>query len=219
MPLQDFDASKVTPQYAGMGAHPCGIFDAQISNTYLKPSKDNTYLMFNIEFTTPAGRIEDRFIVDGPSPQAIEIGHKQLSAICHAANIHRVSYPKDSNGSPIFDQAGRELRGGRCKIEVGPQIDKEGKPTNYVEIKKVFDVNGNEPGKQGSPPQQPQMSAPMQQQPNGGWNNNAAVNNAPAPGWGNQPQQQPQNQPQTQGQPAGGWQPGNGGQQAKAPWS
>lgn len=209
--LQDYDASKFTPMQPGaMGGHPPGIFDFQISNTYLKPSNNNQHLMLNVEFTTPAGKIEERFIVDGTSPQAIEIAQKQIAAMCHATNIHRLSFPKAPDGSPIFDQAARELRGGRGRIEIAPQKDKDGKETGYMEIKKFFDVAGNEPGKtpqQQQPNQQPQ---PNQQQPQ-----NAANN-----GWGN-PQQQPQQQPQQNPGPGGGWQPGptGGNPPTKAPWS
>lgn len=209
--LQDYDASKFTPMQPGaMGGHPPGIFDFQISNTYLKPSKDNQHLLLYVEFTTPAGMIKENFIVDGTSPQAIEIAQKQIAAMCHATNIHRLSFPKAQDGSPIFDQAARELRGGRGRIEIAPQKDKDGKETGYMEIKKFFDVQGNEPGKapaqQQPQQQQPNQQAPMTQQPNNG-------------GWAS-PQQQPQQQPQQNPAPGGGWQPGptGGNSPAKAPW-
>ena len=120
--LNDFDASKVQPQQpSGMGSHPCGMFDFQITNTFLKPSANNNHLLLNIEFSSPVGRHMEGFIVDGNSPQAIEIANKQIAMICHATGIHRLTYPKHPDGTPIFDQAARELRGGRGRMDIGYQ--------------------------------------------------------------------------------------------------
>jgi hypothetical protein len=174
-----FDATNIQPQQ-GFSVHPAGMFDAQISNTYIKPTKDNTGGMFVVEYTTPAGRIENRYNLWNNSPQAVEIAQKELSALCHAVNIYRISFPKDQGGNPIMDRAGFELRGGRCKIEVAPQINKDGTPNGYMEVKKVYDSQGNEPGKAGAASQPQPAQQPSQQQPQSG-------------GWGNQQAQQPQN--------------------------
>lgn len=215
--LQDFDARSVQPQQpSGMGGHPCGMHDFQITNTYLKPSKEQTSLLLWIEFTSPVGRHMENFVVDGNSPQAIDIANKQISALCHATGVFRLTYPKNPDGSPIFDQAARELRGARGRMDIGYQKGQEPTPDKpaggYVEVKKYYDTAGNEPGKQGAAPQpqqaqqpqQGQQQQPMTQQPNGGWGNNTqqpAQQQQAAPnaaGWGGNPQQQQQ----------GGWQPG-----------
>lgn len=212
MPLQDFDARSVAPQQAG-DKHPVGMFDFQVTNTYLKPSKDNQHLMLLVEFSSPAGRIERNYIVDGASAQAIEIANKQISALCHAVNIFRLTYPKHPDGAPIFDQAARELRGGRGRMEVAFQKGNEPTAENsaggYVEVRKVFDVQGNEPGKQGAAPQvqqpaQPaQQQPPMTQQPNGGgWGSGSTASSVQ----------------QAQPQQTGGWQPGGAPAQASPPW-
>lgn len=226
MGLQDFDARQHQPQQA-LDKHPCGMFDFQISNTYLAPSKDNVYLMLMVTLQSPVGQITRNYIVDAnpmsaDAAKTIDIANKQLSALCHAVNIHRVTYPKHQDGSPIFDQAARELRGGRGRMEVAFQKGQEPTAENpaggYVEVRKVFDSAGNEPGKSGAaaqvqPAQQPPQGQqqPMQQQPGGGWGGGATT----------QPQTQPTQNP---GQPAwggaapvnnnpppaqgGGWQPG-----------
>lgn len=210
--LNDFDARSVQPQQpSGMGSHPCGMHDYQITNTFLKPSENNNHLMLHIEFTSPVGRHVERFIVDGNSPQAIDIANKQIACICHTTNVHRLTYPKHPDGSPIFDQAARELRGARGKMDIGYQKGQEPtaeKPqSGYVEIKKYYDVNGNEPGKQGTAPQVQQpaqpapQQAPMTQQPNGG-------------GWGAGGTAAPVQQAQQ----TGGWQPGGAPAQASPPW-
>ena len=197
--LQDFDARSVAPQQpTGMGSHPCGMFDFQIGNTYLQPSENQKHLMLHIEFQSPAGRHMERFIVDGESAKAIEIANKQISAICHATNVFRLTYPKHPDGTPIFDQAARELRGARGRMEIGFQKGHEPsaeKPEGgYVEIKKYYDAAGNEPGKSGAAPQ----PVAAQQQ------SAQAPQTAPAQGWGAQPTQAA---PQAASAPAG-WQPG-----------
>lgn len=210
MALQDFDARSVQPQQAG-DKHPVGMFDFQITNTFLKPSKDNQHLMLLVEFSSPAGRIERNYIVDGASAQAIEIANKQISALCHAVNIFRLTYPKHPDGSPIFDQAARELRGGRGRMEVAFQKGQEPSAENqhggYVEVRKVFDSAGNEPGKSSAAPQvQQAQQQPVQQQ--------SAPANPPAPAWGGAA-------PAANPAPAqgGGWQPGPAqGQGAAPPW-
>ena len=200
MPLQDFDARSVQPQQA-LDKHPCGMFDFQIANTYLAPSKDNVYLMLMVVLQSPVGQIIRNYIVDAEpmtaeAAKTIEIANKQLSALCHAVNIHRVSYPKHQDGNPIMDQAARELRGGRGRMEVafqkGHEPSAEKPEGGYVEVRKVFDSAGNEPGKSGAAPQvQPVQQQPVQQQ--------APAN--PAPAWGGAVPQQPA--------PANnGWQPG-----------
>jgi hypothetical protein len=210
MGLQDFDARSVQPQQpSGMGSHPCGMFDFQVGNTYLQPSENNKHLMLHIEFQSPAGRHMERFIVDGESAKAIEIANKQISAICHATNVFRLTYPKHPDGTPIFDQAARELRGARGRMEIGYQKGHE--PTaekpegGYVEIKKYYDVAGNEPGKSSTAPavQPAQQPAPAPQQP---------PMTAQQGGWG-QPAQAAQQPAQT----AQGWQPG-AAPAANPPW-
>lgn len=228
MPLQDFDARSVQPQQ-GMDKHPVGMFDFQITNTFLKPSNDEQYLMLMLELTSPAGRITRNYIVDAQHPtdataKTIEIANKQLSAMCHAVNIHRVSYPKDQNGNPLMDQAARELRGGRGRMEVAFQKGHEPTAENpaggYVEVRKVFDAAGNEPGKSGGAPQVQQAAqqppqgqlqganaaqqAPMTAQNGGGWATGAAA-----------PQQQ---QPPANNAQNGGWQPGPNTAPAQPPW-
>lgn len=230
--LEGFDASKVQPKQ-GFDAHPVGLFDAQITHTYLKPSEDNTCLMFNVEFTTAVGKIEKRYIVDHKNPQVVAIAEGQISALCHACSVYRVTNPKNPDGSPIFDRAGAELRNARCKIEVAPQTRKNSQTnqfeeTGYMEVKKVFDPKGNEPGKTGSAPQpqqQPQPGAPMQQnQPGGNWaqpnqNPTGAPSNAqPAPGPA--PGQTPAwGQPAQNGNPQPQWQQGGQPNQPSAPWT
>lgn len=199
-----FDARSVQPQQ-GFSVHPNGMFDAQLTHTFLKPTADQQGLMFRVEFTTPAGRIEKGYNVYNKSPQAMEIANKELSALCHAVGIYKITYPKDPTGNPIMDQAGRELRQARCRIEVGPQTRKNAdtgkfEETGYAEIIKVFDTAGNEPGK--TPAQPSAQGQPMQQNGQGNWTQPAQQPAPQSNNWDTAKQQQPQQE--SAQQPAGG---------------
>jgi hypothetical protein len=202
-PTGSFDASTVPPEQGG-SKHPIGLYPFSIKNTDIAPSKDNDQsgnpksVMFVVTFETPAGTIDKRYNLKHENNVAVEIAQKQLSALCHATGIFKLNWANK----------GRELVGGRGSIEVGWQKDQEpgsekgGPNGGYVEVKKVFDAAGNEPGKAPAgaapqPQQQPQQwsnppqqqapqQAPMQQQPSGGWN---------APPQGQPQQQAPQGQP------------------------
>lgn len=227
-----FDARQFQPQQ-GTPAHPAGMFDAVISNTEIKPTKDGTGGIFAVEFTTPAGRIVRNYNLFNSSPQAVEIAHKELSALCHATGVFNLDYTNE----------GAALRNARCRIEVAPQA----RNPEYMEIKRVFDTQGNEPGRApaNSQPQpqggawggQPQQQAqpqqqqqpPMQQAPNGNWQGQPQTQPQAQPqgqpSWGAQPNQAPANQPQTGANPApqqgGGWQQQPapaGGPPSSPPW-
>jgi len=172
-----FDASQFAPKQGG-GAHPVGKgFDATISNTEIKPTSSGEGGMFVVTFTTPAGSIVSRYNLWNKNEKAVQIAHGELSALCHATGVFRLDFQND----------GAALRNARCKIDVG--LQNEAEPDGYVEVKKIMDANGNEPGRgPGIPPQQPAQAAP-------------------APSWGNPAPAQPQAPAQT---PA--WQPSQQGQ-------
>lgn len=185
-----FDARSVQPKQGG-SAHPPGMHDFQITNTYLQENSAKSGAMLVVEMTSPVGVIENRYNVINPNQDAVRIANEQLSALCHAVNIFQVAFPKKPDGVPDMQMAGHTLRGGRGKMEIIPQMVKgpDGKlvENGYMKVNKVFDSQGNEPGKPGS-------SAPLTQQ---------------SGGWGNTQQPQPQQQqPTPQQQPQNNW--GNG---------
>lgn len=200
MSIPDTLNLQAIPPSQGMDKHPCGMFDFTITNTFLQENKEATGAMLVIEFTTPAGMIVKRYNVINPSPQAVEIANKELSALGHAINIYQVAFPKNPDGSPVMTMAGHTLRGGRGRMEVAYQRGQEPtaeKPSGgYVEVRKVFDAQGNEPGKASA-----SDLAPMQNN-GGGWNNN-------------QPQQQP-NQPAANPAANAGWSSGPAANPASA---
>lgn len=202
-----FDANQFEPRQFG-SAHPVGNkFDFEITNTEVKPTKDGSGGLFVVTFTTPAGQIDFRYNLFNQSAKAVEIAHGQFSALCRAVGRYQVDFNND----------GAILRGARGKLDVGYQKGEE--PTaekpegGYVEVKRVYDAAGNEPGKAPAQPQtqaqpqqtsQPAQNQPMTQQAGGGWGNQPMTQQA-----AQQPSQAPQN---------GAWQPGQGGADKAPPW-
>ena len=220
MPMQGgFDARQTAPNQEGGNIIPPGIYDFVIKNTTIEATKDGTGGMFVVEIDTPSGSAKRRFNLWNQSAKAVEIAHGQLSALCHAVGIFQINFQDD----------GAALRGAHGKVKIDYQRGEEPGPEKphggYTEIKKFFDVNGNEPGKPPAQNAAPQASQPpLQQGANGAWGNGApAANPNPTPSQGQQwgaPQGQPANQPsaapQGQGQP---WQPGNAGTaNTNPPW-
>ena len=206
-----FDATQHEPQQVG-GKHPPGNkFPFVITATEVKDVKDgHGKKYYEVTFTSPAGSIRNNYNLWNDSEQARKISVGQLSALCHATGIFKINF-KDPIAVGVD---GRELIGGKGLMDVGFQAGQEPsaeKPEGgYVEIKKIYDVNGNEPGK-GPATQQAQTT--QQHTVQSGW---AAPNKEAAPAtanWG----------PGTNPNPApagGGWQPGAGSTiQEKPPWS
>lgn len=208
-----FDATGIAPQQS-TGAHPPGMYGFAIANTYIKDTKDGNGGMLVIELRSEAGSIENRYNLWNQSETAVKIARAELSALCHAVGIMRITFPVDANNNPIKANAAMELRGGKGRMEVGPQKTNP----DYMEVKKVYDINGNEPGK--APAAQPQQAAAPQQAAPAAWNGTGAgapQQAANGPGW----QAGPTVNAQTEQQPqaASGWQQGPSAGGANPPWA
>ena len=231
--LQAFNAQQYDPTQGG-GSLPVGRHPVIIESSEVKANKanDGGYLQLNVKLidgpqtgTTGAYRLN----LYHSNPQTAEIAHRQLSAICHCVGVFNVQDSSQLHNIPFI-------------IEVGLQKGEEAAQKGYTEVKKVFDINGNEPGKagQGAPAAQPQQQPaaqgggawggqPAQQpaaQPQGNapaWGGGQPAQQQPqgapagnAPAWGQQPAQQPA--AQQPAQQAGGWQQGGAAPAGGAPW-
>lgn len=201
--IQAFNAQQYDPSQ-GVGSLPIGKHPVVVESSEVKANKanDGGYLQLNLRIidgpqqgTTGAYRLN----LYHSNQQTVEIAHRQLSAICHVIGVFQVTDSSQLHNLPFL-------------IEVGPQKN----DPQYTEVKKVFDMNGNEPGKAGAPaaaaqPQQ-QQQHPQQQQPQGGAGFGQQPQDQNGGAWGGQPQQQQQQQHVQQ--PVGGaaW----GGQQQPA---
>jgi hypothetical protein len=216
----NFDATNITPQQ-GAGAHPAGMFPFVITNTFGQDTKAKDGAMLCVVMTSNVGSITNRYNIFNASEAAMEIAKKELSALCHATGVFVLTIVDGNNQLLPYDQWAREIRNARGVMEIGPQAN----DPKYMEVKKVYDQAGNEPGK--SPGAAPQ---PQGQGGGGSWGAGAPAQNNPpastggqggawAPNSGSNP---PANNPPAQG----GWQPGptggapaSGGAPGNPPWA
>ena len=200
--LQAFNAQQFDPTQGG-GSLPVGRHPVIIESSEVKANKanDGGYLQLNVKLidgpqtgTTGAYRLN----LYHSNPQTAEIAHRQLSAICHVIGVFNVQDSQQLHNIPFI-------------VEVGLQKGEEAAQKGYTEVKKVFDINGNEPGKagQGAPAAQPQQQPAAQ----GGFGQQQPAQQPEQPqggtAWGGQqqPAQQPAAQPQGNAPAWGGGQP------------
>ena len=199
--IQAFNAQQYDPTQGG-GSLPVGRHPVIIESSEVKANKanDGGYLQLNLKLidgpqmgTTGAYRLN----LYHSNPQIAEIAHRQLSAICHVIGVFNVQDSQQLHNIPFI-------------VEVGLQKGEEAAQQGYTEVKKVFDINGNEPGKAG------QGAAPAQPQAQGGFGQQQPAQQPQQPqgggAWGQQPAQQPAAQPQGNA-PAWGGQPQQPAQQ------
>jgi hypothetical protein len=204
---QAFDANNVNPQQSTgqlpIGKHPVAIVDSIVKATQ---KNDGGYLELELRImdgpmtgTTGAYRLN----LYNQSAKAVEIANQQLSAICHVTGQFMIQDSAQLHNIPFI-------------VEVGPQKDNP----QYTEVKKVFDANGNEPGKNkaATPAPVQQQAAPVQPYNAGSYasSSDQASMSSPVtmthqatpapqqPAWGNQNAVAPQGQPAA---PAWGQQP------------
>lgn len=227
-----FDARSVEPRQGG-GKHRVGNkWPGTITGTRVDETKDKKGGMFVVTLSSAGGSVDVRYNIWNESEQARNIAKQQLSALCHAIGIFQLNFKVDA----------AEIRGAKLLYDVGFQAGQEPSAENpaggYVELKKVYDLQGNDTWNNGGaqqqtsgfvPPnnnqQQTQQMQSNNQQNNagdqsmqGGWNNNSGgqqqqqsqPQNNQGGGWNTQQQQPDNNQQQ------GGW--NNGGQQQTPPW-
>lgn len=215
-----FNANQFEPNQGGGGIHPpAQKVPFRITNTEIKENsaKDGGY--FKVEFTSPMGVVFQNYNIWNKTPKAVEIAHGQLSALCRAVNIYQIDWSNE----------GAALRNAQGLMDVGYQKGEEPSPDNpnakgYTELKRVYDMAGNDPSKPGQAAQpqamqpQPNGGQPMTQQPGSGWGQAPATQQpvaqqaAPA-GWNGQggPAQAQPVQQAPQAQAGQAWQPGQNG--------
>lgn len=185
-----FNAAQHTPQYGGGGGLPANedgtarrykvvIVESSQENVEKNGMVVGGYLGFTltpVEGPLAGVKHTDRLNLHNTNPKTVEIANKQLSAYCHVLNKHQFNDTAELHNIPFF-------------VDIG--LQKDPNPNKYTEVKAIFDINGNEPGKAGSGPAPQQQQQPnIPQQPAGG-----VVAQGGQQGWG---------QPQGAGQPQQG---------------
>lgn len=200
--ISPFNPNNYNPEQSA-GQLPLGKHPVVIESSEVKANKanDGGYLQFNLK------------IIDGPNAgitgpyrlnlyhadqTTCEIANRQLSAVCHVVNVFGDLTSTDPLHNIPFI------------VEVVPQKNKP----EYTQVSKVFDINGNEPGKAPAGQAQTQQPQNQQQQQQGnGQQWGQPTSGGAWGGAGGQQQQQHQQPEQTQQQPQNQWQAPQGGQQ------
>lgn len=207
-----FNATQFSPQFGGSSQLPPGKgYVGVISESSQENTKDGQggflLLILKVIDGPLTGESQPvRLNLHNKEAKAVDIANRQLSAFCHVLN------------KPAFQDTA-ELHNIPFKFDVGVQKNND----KYTEVTALYDINGNEPGKQSAAPQTYAPPAPAYAPPapvaatGGGWPGAPAPTAAPSPpppaaapgGWG-----QP---PGGQAPAAGGWAQGAGGQ-TKPAW-
>lgn len=135
----NFDASQYAPEQFG-GAHPQGRYAVRISDTDVAPNKNGSGGNFMVEFTSEAGSIKKFYSLWHDNPEVARKAHAQLSALSHATGVIRIN----------MNDGGKALIGAQCVVDIGPQANNP----DFNEVKKVYDMQGNVPGKSNGGGQQ-----------------------------------------------------------------
>lgn len=149
-----FDATKVDPNTGGGDVFETGEYTFQIVSSSAKATKkgDGTMLLLEascLEEGFAGKRLTIRLNVQNPSPQAVEIAYRDLSAICYVTGQLHIQDTQQLHGRPF-----------RIRLE---KVERSDKPGTYGnEIRAYMDVQGNAPGQGGgvAPPQAPQSAPP-----------------------------------------------------------
>lgn len=198
----DYDPSQGQPNWP-LGKHPVIIESHEVKGT---KDEKNGMLVLNLR------------VIDGPeagftgpyrlnlyhnNEDAAKIAHRQLSAVCHVVGVFQLG-PDGTRVDYLYNKP--------FAIEVGLQKGDEAKEKGYTEIKRVFDINGNEPQRGGGQQQQQQRPQGFGGQGQGGQQPQQGQQNGQQGGaqaWGGQ--NNGNGQPQQQGGNGGGWGGNQGG--------
>lgn len=197
-----FNAQQFDPTQGGGGYLPVGKHPVKIVASEIKATKDNSggYIQFDLEVIDGPGKGASgalRVNLYSASDAARRIAESQFAALCYVTGVFMVEETAQLHNIPFaVDVVEQALTSDQqAKKAAGENV------TPFTQVRKILDINGQEPKAQGQQPaqqtQQPAQQpaqAPAPQQP------------AQTAGWGAAPAQQPAQQP-VQQQPAatGGW--------------
>lgn len=157
----NFDATQVAPQQP-LEPVPSGWYIAAMTESELVPTAAGDGLRLKYELTIIDGPYKGRKVFDGlniknQNPQAQEIAHQQLSAICHAVGTLRIQQSEELHNKPLG-----------VKVVLEPQRADANDPSKIYEARNQ--VKGFKPAVEvTSSPGNGAASAPV------------ATNGAPAP--------------------------------------
>lgn len=104
--LGGFDASQVAPSEA-FEVIPPGKYKVQVVDSDIRSTKDGngSYLWLELEILDgeqQGRKLWDRITLNNSNQQAVEIGQRQLSALCHACGKLRPGDSSELHGIPVI---------------------------------------------------------------------------------------------------------------------
>lgn len=200
----NFDSTYVPPAVAPE-AIPAGWYAGAMSASEMKPTTTGTGAYLECEYTISepveykGRKVYDRINLQNPNPVAVEIGQKQLSAICHATGVIQVVDSSQFHGRPLMIKVGVRPAG---PGQDGVYRDAMNETKGYKAYTGPVASAAAVPAVAVPPPAQfPQQAAPAMQQQ--AWPQAAQGAQFPQQGQTQQPQQAWPQQPQPQQAPAG----------------
>lgn len=116
MPTFDFDPSAVTPVAApSFEPIPKGHYEAIILDTDVKETKrgDGQYIAVTFQITEgeyTGRRVWQNLNVSNPNKQAEDIGRAELSSLCHAVNVDKMTDTEMLHDIPLSIEVGIDRR-------------------------------------------------------------------------------------------------------------
>jgi hypothetical protein len=183
-----FNAQQFKPNYGGGGSNlPPGKYKGVIVDTSQeKVEKGGAVVggflalqLTPIEGPLAGQKHTDRLNLHHVNPKTVEIANEQMSAYCHVTGEYNIVDTAQLHNKPFIFEIG---------FQKGQEPTTEKPEGGYTEVKAIFDINGNSPGKAGSGPQaqaQP-VAQPAAQPPAGvaatsGWGAPAVDTNVAMP--------------------------------------
>lgn len=194
-----FNAQEHQPSYgSNNSALPPGDYTVVIVNSekVQNAKKNGGFLAFDLAVVDGPLKDQkhtDRLNLMNQNPTTVEIANKQLSAYCHVLGVFQFNDTTQLHGIPFKVTIG---------YQKGHEPTEEKPEGGYTEVKELFDINGNEPGKAGSGQSNGQSNATVNNSPPPEENNNAGGVQATG-GWGSSGQSNQQDQGQNNQQDQG----------------
>lgn len=124
--LSGFNAAEVEPQ-SSFDPIPAGEYTAMITDSEMKPTKNNNGEYLQLVFDICDGDYEGRKIfarlnLNNPNTTAVEIAQRELSAICHAVDVLTPEDSSDLHDKPMLI---------KVKIRQSPGYDPQNEISAY----------------------------------------------------------------------------------------
>ena len=156
MTALNFNAAEVDP-YESFDPIPVGEYVCKVADSEIKSTKAGTGTYLRLTLEVLEGDYKGRILweninLTNPNQQAVEIGQKTLSALCHAVGVMNVSDSQQLHNIAFT-----------AKIKVVPA---KGEYDASNGISKYTKLSGQNPVQQAAQPySQPPSQAPMQTEP------------------------------------------------------